>query len=66
MLFAECKWRIRPVGLDVLRSLENKAKKVKWNIDDRIEYYAVFARRGFTDGLMRAARKEKVMLFKGV
>ncbi len=66
IIFAECKWSIKLVGLNVLRSLENKIKKVNWNIDDRTEYYAIFARRGFTEGLKRAARKENVMLFKGV
>ncbi len=66
IIFAECKWSIKLVGLNVLRSLENKTKKVNWNIDDRTEYYAIFARRGFTEGLKRAARKENVMLFKGV
>jgi len=66
IIFAECKWSIKLVGLNVLRSIENKTKKVNWNIDDRTEYYAIFARRGFTEGLKRAARKENVMLFKGV
>jgi len=35
IIFAECKWSIKLVGLNVLRSLENKTKKVNWNIDDR-------------------------------
>jgi len=27
---------------------------VNWNIDDRNEYYAIFARRGFTEELKRS------------
>lgn len=30
-------------GLNVLRFLEKKAKKMKWNMSVRTEYYAIFA-----------------------
>ena len=35
-------------------------------VGDRAEYYAIFAKCGFTEALKKAALKENVMLFKGV
>lgn len=66
ILFAECKWSTNLVGLNILRTLEEKAKKVNWNKDHRIEYFAIFSRRGFTEELKKTARKENVILHKGV
>ena len=47
-LFAECKWSKNPVDSTLLHDLKEKAKKVRWNSDNRKERYAIFSRSGFT------------------
>jgi AAA+ ATPase superfamily predicted ATPase len=44
ILFAECKWQDKVDAPRVLAKLKEKARYVDWNIGDRKEYYAVFAR----------------------
>lgn len=64
IIFGECKWSEKPVGLNILKALENKAGKVKWNLGNRREYYALFAKNGFTEELRKTAEKGKVFLFE--
>ena len=65
ILFGECKWSTKLVGLNILKSLKEKSKKVKWNEDNRIEHYALFSRKGFTKELKAEAIRENVLLVKG-
>ena len=65
ILFAECKWSTKLIGLNILNELREKAKKVNWNMDNRVEYYALFSRKGFTKELEIRAKKENILLFKG-
>lgn len=65
ILFAECKWSTKLVGLNVLDELREKAQKVNWNMDNRIEYFALFSKKGFTKELEITAKKENILLFKG-
>jgi AAA+ ATPase superfamily predicted ATPase len=64
ILVGECKWSIRPVGVNVLDQLKEKAQVLargeKWS---RIEY-ALFARTGFTAELQRRAVAEGVRLVR--
>ena len=59
ILFAECKWQNKPVGVNTYKELREKAKLVDWFNKDRTEYFALFSKTGFTKGL----EKEDVMLF---
>ncbi len=64
ILFCEAKATEKPVGTDILEALREKARKVKWGGADRKEFYCLFSRKGFTDGLLEQARKEGVVLFR--
>lgn len=66
ILFGECKWSDKPVGVDVLRSLRAKATGVGWNNGNRKEYYALFSKSGFTEELKNIDRNEGVFLFDGI
>ncbi len=47
IMFGECKWTNKPIGMKVIADLERKAKKVKWKNQKRKEYYALFSKVGF-------------------
>lgn len=66
ILFGECKWSDKPVGIDILNMLKSKAKKVNWNKEDRKEYYALFAKKGFTGEIKKVAVEENLVLVEGV
>ncbi|AZH25617.1 ATP-binding protein [Haloplanus aerogenes] len=51
ILFAECKWTSEPVGTSLAENLRTKAGNVRWGPDDREEYFALFSKSGFVDGL---------------
>ena len=51
-LFIEAKWVGQPVGIDVLKTLENRSKLVKHHGTPR---YAIYAKSGFTPELTRHA-----------
>ena len=44
ILFAECKWKDKVNAEKILVELKNKATYVKWNNNERKEYYAIFAK----------------------
>ncbi len=44
ILFAECKWMSNVNAKKVLKELKEKAKYVQWNIENRKEKYAIFAK----------------------
>ena len=44
ILFAECKWKSNVNAKQVLKELKEKAKYVQWNIENRKEKYAIFAK----------------------
>ena len=57
ILFGEVKWSIRPVGIDIMEDLKRKARCVEWKKEERQEYYCLFSRSGFTEALIKRARK---------
>lgn len=59
ILFAECKWQNKKVGIKVYDELKEKSGLVKWNNEERKEYFALFSKAGFTSGL----KNEEVLLF---
>ena len=63
MILGECKYWNVPVGISVLETLEEKAKSVSWNREDRKVWYVLFSVSGFTDTLEKVAlQREDVML----
>ncbi|MGC8479035.1 MAG: ATP-binding protein [Candidatus Micrarchaeia archaeon] len=63
ILFAECKWTSKQIGIDVYENLKRKSKLVQWNNEVRKEHFALFSRSGFTGEMRELAKKENVMLF---
>lgn len=62
ILFVETKWNKKPLGRGVLRELKQKSQKVKWGKERRKEYFALVAKGGFSEGLVREAQRAGVIL----
>ncbi|HHG75514.1 MAG TPA: ATP-binding protein [Persephonella sp.] len=62
ILFGECKYWERPVGIDVLNELIEKSRYLKWKDKNRKEYFAVFSRKGFKKELKDLADRNKNIL----
>jgi AAA+ ATPase superfamily predicted ATPase len=62
-LVGECKWSIRPVGVNVLEELKQKAQAFLKGGEIERPYYALFSRAGFTPALKAQAQEDVVMLF---
>lgn len=64
IIFGECKYRANKVDVDVLRSLELKARQVEWKKEMRKEYFILFSVNGFTDELteLSKARKDLILM----
>jgi uncharacterized protein len=55
ILFGECKWTQKPIGIDVLKALYSKVQQVKWRREQRQEWYVLFSRAGFQEALIDRA-----------
>ena len=62
IIFGECKWSNKKVGLSVLVSLKEKSKSVKWNNSSRKEYFILFSKEGFSDDLINLSKKDKTII----
>ena len=62
IIFGECKWISKKVGLSVLLSLKEKSKSVKWNNSSRKEYFILFSKEGFSDDLINLSKKDKTII----
>ncbi len=63
ILFCECKWQNRKIGVDVIRRLLDKGPLVKWFNGVRKEHYAVVSKAGFTKKAVAFAKDKGVLLF---
>jgi len=63
ILFGEVKWSSKKVGTDIYEELKRKARKVLWGKVRRKEYFCLFSKSGFTDNMIKLAKKEKIYLF---
>lgn len=65
LILGECKYWSEPVGINVLSSLEEKAKSVTWNLHNRRTSYVLFGANGFTPELEAyASKRPDVLLLK--
>ena len=64
ILFAEVKYSLKPVGINILEDLIEKAKRVIWNNDKRQEYYLLASLSGFTPALIKEAKSRGVFLIE--
>lgn len=64
ILFAEVKWSEKLVGIDIYEALKLKTQKVKWGKKGRKEFFCLFSKKGFTDAMVKVAKKDGVSLFK--
>ncbi len=59
IMFVECKWKNRKIGVDVLESLMKKAGHVDWKQGNRDEYFCIISKNGLT------ARAEQYAKYQG-
>ena len=64
IVFGECKYSKKQVGLSILKQLQEKAKNIKWNNSNREEYFILFSKSGFSEELEELAQKEKNIILK--
>lgn len=62
IIFGECKWSEKPIGTNIYEDLLKKAADVQWNRGKRKEYFILFSKSGFTEGIIEAAERDKVFL----
>jgi AAA+ ATPase superfamily predicted ATPase len=62
IIFGECKWSKKHVGLSVLLELKEKSKKVKWKNKEREEYFILFSKSGFSTDLIELAKNDKTII----
>jgi len=56
LILGECKYWKEPVGINIFADLEEKAKKVAWNKNNRKTWYILFSTGGFTTELKELAK----------
>jgi len=56
LVLGECKYWKEPVGINILADLEEKAKKVAWNKNNRKTWYILFSTGGFTPELKKLVK----------
>ena len=64
IVFGECKYSKKQVGLSILKQLQEKAINIKWNNNNREEYFILFSKSGFSEDLEELAQKEKNIILK--
>ena len=56
LILGECKYWKEPVGINIFADLEEKAKKVAWNKNNRKTWYILFSTGGYTPELKELAK----------
>lgn len=65
IVFGECKWSSKQVGTNVCTDLKKKAGTVQWERGKRKEFFILFSKSGFTEDMIKLAKKEKIFLVHG-
>ena len=63
--FGECKWSVNKVGIDIFRSLQDKAAQAEWRNENRHDRFILFSRSGYTDEMLKIAAADGVILVRG-
>ncbi|MBS3748119.1 MAG: ATP-binding protein [Candidatus Thermoplasmatota archaeon] len=64
IVFGECKWTKKKVGMNIFERLLEKSNCVSWKNDKRTESFTLFSKSGFTKRLMEEAnQRDNVYLF---
>ena len=59
IIFGECKYYLnKKMDIDIYYNLKEKAKQVSWKKESRIERYILFSINGYTEKLLKLAKKE--------
>lgn len=65
ILVGECKYSNKKVGIDILKQLEEKSKKIELSLP--IKYYLLFSKSGFTKDLMEIEKnRDDVVLIDSI
>ncbi|MCL2699886.1 MAG: ATP-binding protein, partial [Defluviitaleaceae bacterium] len=62
IIFGECKYWNKQVGIAVLDELEEKARQVEWKKNERRNHFIIFNMGGFSDELTRLAYERKDLI----
>ena len=62
ILYGECKWTKKHIGLSVLNDLKLKSKSIITDKSIKNEYFALFSKSGFSDDLIKLSKKDKSIL----
>ena len=57
IIFGECKWSKKHVGMSVLNELKIKSKSVNWGSKTRNEHFILFSKSGFSSELIQYEKK---------
>ncbi len=60
LIVSECKYSNKKVGMDILKSLQENAKKIDNNLP--VKHYILFSKSGFTDELKKLQGEEIVLV----
>ncbi|WP_169973038.1 MULTISPECIES: ATP-binding protein [unclassified Campylobacter] len=60
LIVAECKYSNKKVGIDVLKELQEKSKKIDSNLP--IKHFFIFSKSGFTDELKKLNSDEIILV----
>ena len=63
IIFGECKYyKNKKMDIDIYYNLKEKAKQVSWKKESRIERYILFSINGYTEKLLKLAKKEENLI----
>ena len=58
IIFGECKWSKKHIGINILEELKEKSKQVSWKKNTRKEYFILFSKSGFSIELSKLSEKK--------
>jgi len=62
ILFGECKWSRKTIGINIYEALKEKSTHVEWNEKGRKDHFILFSKSGFTPDMKKLAKKENIYL----
>lgn len=67
IVFMEAKWTNTKLGIRDLTKLKTKSQYIPWNIDNRTEYYALYAKSGFKKDIIEYSKENhNIRLIEGI